>query len=77
MISAYFIELESKMKIYETDYIRKLCRDYRGWDDISNRKKLIEIARGRNDGTIDIIGENGADRDEAISALVNAIGGPW
>jgi hypothetical protein len=65
------------MKMYDTDKIRELCRKYKGWDDREMREELIRISRGRREGNIEIVGEDGADRDDAISKLTRAIGGPW
>jgi len=59
------------------DEVRRLCRVYRRQNNSITRKKLIAISRGRNNGSINLVGESGADRDEAITALAMTIGGPW
>lgn len=60
-----------------TDKIRALCRKYKETSSPNTREKLIGISRGRDNGSVNIVGENGADRDDAITSLAMTIGGPW
>ena len=64
----------------EADKVRSLCRSYQesmGSTKEKARAELIQIAMGRHDGSINIAGEDGADRDDAIRELAMTVGGPW
>ena len=73
MAKTYYDEI----RFYDAAKVIELCNSFEGWENEKMRKELIKIAQGRADGTVDIVGENGAHRDDAISALTMAIGGPY
>ena len=70
-------KMTEEYQIIDTDQLRRLCRKYSEQHDSNTRKKLIKISRGRSTGRVTLVGESGADKDDAITALTMTIGGPW